>query len=91
VDLNFRRYAIKAVHEQETIWVVLIAVLMQRGEAELPALLDPTRRQAVGQFLKGQIRRLASIEDRLHNVGSEKCAFQNPAHVPLVETEPLGN
>ena len=56
---------------------------VQRGESELPPLLDPTERQAVSQFLEGQIRRLASIEDRFHNVGSEKSAFQNPAHVSL--------
>jgi hypothetical protein len=64
---------------------------VQRGEAELPALLDPTERQAVSQFSEGQIRRLPSIEERFHNVGSEKSALQNPAHVSLVETELLCN
>ena len=50
-----------------------------------------TERYAVGQFSEGHIRRLPSIENRFHNVGSEKSSFQNPAHVSLVETELLCN
>jgi len=60
-------------------------------KSELPSLLDPTEWQAMGQFLEGQIWRLASIEDRFHDVGSEKSTFQNAAYVSLVEIEPLGN
>jgi hypothetical protein len=46
-------------------------------KSKLPALLDPTEWYAMGQFFEGQIWRLASIEDRFHDVGSEKSALQN--------------
>ena len=45
----------------------------------------------MSQFLEGQIWRLVSIEDRFHDVGSEKSAFQNTAYVSLVESQFLGN
>jgi len=45
----------------------------------------------MGQFLEGQIRRLASIEDRFYDVRSEKSALQNAAYISLVEPQFLGD
>ena len=76
-------------HEPEIICMVLLS-WVQRGEPEFPALLDPTERQAVGKFLKGQIggwrpSRIAST------MSGARKAFQNPAYVSLVEAELLCN
>ena len=78
----------------EAIYVsIIIAVLpwVQRWESELFSLLDPVQRQAASQSLQAEIRRLPTVENGFHYVGSEKGTLKNPAHIPFVEAKSSGD
>jgi hypothetical protein len=55
-----------------------------RREPEALALLDPVQRKSASQVFEGQIRRLASVDDSLHDVRGEKGTIQNPRDITLV-------
>ena len=53
-----------------------------RRESQLLPLLDPAQGNMGAQFLKTQIARLTSFEDRLDDVRCEECTIEYPSEVP---------